>query len=127
MPIVSLSVNNKLLEEISLLIKEKGYSGKSEVFRAGIRKLIEDKKEKEKLSGNVRAILIITLKEHAGEFITELKHRFSDITDTQIHTGLGKEKCAEIFVLNGDANKIKKLLNELETSKKIENARLIVP
>ena len=56
MPIVSISLNEKLLEEIDKLKDEIGYSGRSDVIRASARMLISDNKEKEDLNGDINSV-----------------------------------------------------------------------
>jgi CopG family nickel-responsive transcriptional regulator len=46
MPVVSLSINDGLLEELDKVRDDLGYSGRSEVIRAAIRLLLTDAREK---------------------------------------------------------------------------------
>lgn len=126
MAIVSVSLNDKILEEIDRIQKELGFSGRSEGIRAGARMLISDNKEKEKLTGKINSILLLIHNQKVEDAVTEIKHRFEDITKTQIHTHLKEDKCLEIFVLNGDAGRIKRLANLFQTSRKMEYVKLIV-
>ena len=126
MAIVSVSLNDKILEEIDRIQKELGFSGRSEVIRAGVRMLILDNKEKERLTGKINSILLLIHNQKVEDAVTEIKHRFEDITKTQIHTHLRGDKCLEIFVLNGDAGRIKRLVNLFQTSRKMEYVKLIV-
>jgi CopG family nickel-responsive transcriptional regulator len=126
MAIVSVSLNDKILEEIDRIQKELGFSGRSEGIRAGARMLISDNKEKEKLTGKINSILLLIHNQKVEDAVTEIKHRFEDITKTQIHTHLREDKCLEIFVLNGDAGRIKRLVNLFQTSRKMEYVKLIV-
>ena len=59
MPIVSISLNDDILSEIDKLQKTMGFSGRSEIIRAGIRNLISEEKQRENLSGNIHAILMV--------------------------------------------------------------------
>ena len=126
MAIVSVSLNDKILEEIDRMQKELGFSGRSEVIRAGVRMLVSDNKEKERLTGKINSILLLIHNQKVEDAVTEIKHRFEDITKTQIHTHLREDKCLEIFILNGDADRIKRLVNLFQTSRKMEYVKLIV-
>ena len=126
MAIVSVSLNDKILEEIDRMQKELGFSGRSEVIRAGVRMLVSDNKEKERLTGKINSILLLIHNQKVEDVVTEIKHRFEDITKTQIHTHLREDKCLEIFILNGDAGRIKRLVNLFQTSRKMEYVKLIV-
>lgn len=126
MAIISISLNNKMLEEIDTIQKELGFSGRSEVIRAGARMLIADNKEKEKLAGKINCVLLLIHSQKVEDTVTELKHDFEDIINTQIHRHLKEEKCLEIFILCGDASRVKHLLKSFQTNDKMDYVKLIV-
>ena len=126
MPIISISLSDKLLEETDRIQKELGFSGRSEVIRAGARMLIADSREKEKLVGRINSILLLIHNQKMEDIVTEIKHRFEDITKTQIHSHLRENKCLEVFVLDGDAKRIKEITRLFQTSGKMEYVKLIV-
>ncbi|MEM3654134.1 MAG: CopG family ribbon-helix-helix protein [Candidatus Bathyarchaeia archaeon] len=125
--IISVSLNEEILKEIDEVKKELGFSGRSEVIRAGARMLIADNKEREKLVGKLNPILLLIHSQKAEDIVTKIKHEFEDITKTQIHSHLKEDKCLEIFILDGDAERIKQFANLFQTSRKIEYVKLIVP
>ncbi|MBI5680873.1 MAG: CopG family ribbon-helix-helix protein [Methanobacterium sp.] len=126
MPIISISLNEKLLEEIDKIKDEIGFSGRSDVIRASARLLIFDNKEKEELEGEINSILVLIHKQEAEDKVTEIKHDFEDIINTQIHSHLKDNACLELFILEGDANRTKKLSKKFQTSRKIDYVKLIV-
>ncbi len=126
MPIVSISLNEKLLEEIDKIKDEIGFSGRSEVIRASARMLIADNKEKEKLEGEINSILVLIHGQEVEDSVTEIKHDFEDIINTQIHSHLKENKCMEIFILDGLAERIKELSKMFQKSRKIDYVKLIV-
>lgn len=126
MPIVSISLNEKMLEEIDRLQKELGFSGRSEVIRAGARMLLADKKEKEKLVGTINSILLLIHDQDAEHIVTKIKHDFEDITNTQIHSHLREGKCMEIFILVGDADRINEFVKLFQVSGKMDYVKLII-
>lgn len=126
MPIISISLNEKLLEEIDKIKDEIGFSGRSEVIRASARMLIADNKEKEELSGEINSILVLIHNQEVEDRVTEIKHDFEDIINTQIHSHLKENKCMEIFILDGLADRIKELSKMFQKSRKIDYVKLIV-
>ncbi len=126
MVIVSISLNDKILEEIDKIQCEYGYSGRSEVIRAGARLLIAENKEKEKLSGIINSILIMVHDHDAESLVSEIKHKYEDIMKTQIHSHLHINKCLEIFILEGDAKRIKSIVRDFQVSGKMDYLKLIV-
>lgn len=126
MPIISISLSDKLLEETDRIQKELGFSGRSEVIRAGARMLIADSREKEKLVGRINSILLLIHNQKVEDIVTEIKHGFEDITKTQIHSHLRDNKCLEVFVLDGNAKRIKEITRLFQASGKMEYVKLIV-
>ena len=126
MVIVSISLNDTILKEIDRIQNTVGYSGRSEVIRAGARLLISESKEKDRLTGNINSILLLIHSQEIEDVVTEIKHRFEDITKTQIHSHLRENKCLEVFVLEGDAVRIKEMVRLFQTSRKMEYVKLIV-
>ena len=125
MVIVSISLNDKILEEIDRIQNDYGYSGRSEVIRAGTRLLISENKENEKLFGEINAILLLVHSQDAENIVSDIKHNYEDVTTTQIHSHL-RRKCLEIFVLDGNAEKIKEMVREYQINRKMDYVKLIV-
>ena len=126
MVIISISLTDEILEEIDRLQKELGFSGRSEVVRAGARMLLADSKEKGKLEGRLNSVLLLIHSQKVEDTVTEVKHEFEDIISTQIHNHLREDKCLEVFILEGDAARIKQLVQRFQTSRKLDYVKLIV-
>ena len=126
MPIISLSLNNKILEDIDKIQKDQGYSGRSELIRAGLRLLISESKNSENIFGEIKAILILIHNHDDEQVVSDIKHNFKGVTKTQIHNHFKEDKCLEIFVLEGKAEKIKEMVRLFQTSKKMDLIKLIV-
>ena len=126
MPIVSVSLNDTILKEIDKIQNTHGYSGRSEVIRAGARLLISEHKDTENLTGEINSILLVIHSHDSERIVSEIKHDFKDITKTQIHSHFEHEKCLEIFVLQGNAERVKEMNRLFNTSKKMDTVKLIV-
>jgi CopG family transcriptional regulator, nickel-responsive regulator len=122
MTIISMSINDKLLKDVDTLQEELGFSGRSEVIRAALRLLVADSKEKSELKGNVSAVLIVIHREEDN--INKVKHDFSSVIKTQVHNHVD-HKCLELFIIDGDAEKVKGLVNEFQKLKSTELVKLI--
>jgi len=126
MPIISASLNQKLLKEMGAMQREVGFSGRSEIIRAGLRLLITEQREKAKLKGKVDGVLLIIHEDKYSQEVSNIRHHYSDIIQTQVHNHLENNKCLEIFVLKGDATVVKKVSDEFQTNRKIDFVKLIV-
>jgi CopG family nickel-responsive transcriptional regulator len=126
MTIISLSLNEAILNEIEKIQKEQGYSSRSEVIRAGVRILSSENKEMDLLTGKINSILLLVHDHNVEIVVSNIKHNFEDITTTQIHSHLKNNKCLEIFVLEGDTERIKEMIRQFKTNKKMDLVKLIV-
>jgi CopG family transcriptional regulator, nickel-responsive regulator len=126
MAIVSVSLSDKLLDEIDNLKEEMGFSGRSDVIRASARMIIADNREKKDLKGEINSILILIHNQKDEDKVTEIKHDFEDIISTQIHSHLRENKCLEVFMLNGDAQRMNQISNMFQTCRKMDYVKLIV-
>lgn len=125
MGIVSISLNDNILKEMDELQKEFGFTGRSELIRAGIRMLLTDKLEKEKQIGDIGCVLTVTHEEDDEESVTKIKHRFENIIQTHLHCKIKNNKCLELFVLNGNASKVNEMTREFQSSDDMEHVKLI--
>ena len=126
MPIISISLTDEILNEIDKFQQELGFSGRSEVMRAGARMLLADNKEKGNLEGWLNSVLLLIHAQKVEGSVTEIKHKYEDIISTQIHNHLREDKCLEVFILEGDAGRIKQLVSLFRASGKMDYVKLIV-
>ena len=124
-PIVSISLNNELLEDVDSIMKALGFSGRSELVRAGIRSLISEEKERQDIIGSLHALLLVIHDEESEQQVTSSKHTFDELISTHIHSKIDNNKCLEIFLLKGEADKIKNMTKEFQTNKKMDRVKLI--
>ncbi|VVB99151.1 Putative nickel-responsive regulator [uncultured archaeon] len=127
MPIVSVSIDKETLSELSQLERELGFSGRSEAVRSAVSTLISENNQRKKLTGTVKAVLLAVHGEAAEERATDIKHSFEDVIATQIHSNLRRGKCLEIFVLDGDASRVKEFVARMQGNKGMEYVKLVVP
>ena len=127
MSVVSVSLNDTLLEDIDEFMEEQGFSGRSEVMRTAVRALLRDRKEISDIEGTVDAVVIVTHKDEDSEEIDNIQHDHQDTITTQLHSHMDEHKCLEVFMLHGDAEKVKELYNTFQASSKVEQAKIIVP
>ncbi|OGD58783.1 nickel-responsive regulator 1 [Candidatus Bathyarchaeota archaeon RBG_13_52_12] len=126
MPVISLSLNDQLLEDIDKLQTELGYSGRSEVMRAAIRLFLTDGREKQRLEGNVSGLLLAIHSHEAEHHVTQIKGKYQDIIHTQLHNRFREGKCMELFILEGDAIRIRELSTELQRNEENEYVKLLI-
>ncbi len=125
MPIVSISLNQEILSEIDNLKKSLGFSGRSEAIRAGIRNFVSEEKQKTELSGKVHAILLVVHSDEFDHIVSGIKHNFEDLITTHLHSKIEGDKCMELFVINGEAEKVSIITKDFQTNKKMDTVKLV--
>jgi len=125
MPIVSISLNDEILNELDKLQKSMGFSGRSEAIRAGIRSFVSEEKQKSDLSGNIHAILLVVHNNEFDHIVSGITHNFEDLITTHLHSKIEKEKCMELFVIDGDAEKVSTMTRDFQVNKSMDTVRLV--
>ncbi|KAG0511295.1 MAG: putative nickel-responsive regulator 1 [Nitrosopumilales archaeon] len=125
MPIVSISLNDEILAELDMLKKTMGFSGRSEAIRAGIRNFVSEEKQKIELSGIVHAILLVVHNNEFDHIVSDIKHNFEDLITTHLHSKIEGDKCMELFVINGEAEKVSTITHDFQTNKKMDTVKLV--
>ena len=120
--IISMSLPEDTLQQLDQLTREQNWSGRSETIRQGLRLLQQEHKNRTKVTGNIHAILSVI---HAPQReVAALTHEYQPIILTHLHNHLNDRHCLDVFVLKGDATRIRKLVNSLERDKKVHQVKL---
>jgi len=126
MPIVSISLNDEILSEVDKLKKSMGFSGRSEIIRAGIRNLVSEEKQRSNLSGLIHAILMVIHDEESEQVVTGIKHNYEELIDTHLHSKIDGNKCMELFLLHGQADKVDVMTKDFKTNRKMDQVKLVL-
>jgi len=127
MPIISVSVPENLLEKVESSIKNQGFANRSEIVRQALRSFIMESKSLKDLEGNITAsITIIYKRDTSKEQISEIQHSFGNIISTFLHAHIDEEHCLEVIVVNGEAKKIRKLVNAFRTNEQINQLKVSI-
>jgi CopG family nickel-responsive transcriptional regulator len=125
MPIVSISLNDEILSELDKLQSSMGFSGRSEANRAGIRAFVYDETQKADLAGNIHAILLVVHNDEFDHVVSGITHNFEDLITTHLHSKIEKEKCMELFLIDGDAEKVSTMTKDFQTNKNMDTVKLV--
>lgn len=125
MTIVSVSLNDDILSEIDKLQRALGFSGRSEIVRAGIRNLLAEEKDRQNLSGHLFAVLLAIHDEKSDDQVTEMGHGYDKLITTHIHNKIDGDRCLEIFLLKGEAEEVKDMTKKFQSNKKMDHVKLI--
>ncbi|MCG7841425.1 MAG: CopG family ribbon-helix-helix protein [Methanomassiliicoccales archaeon] len=113
MPIISVSLTDKNVEDLETLQKELGFTGRSEAVRAAMRTLMAESNERRSMAGLVDGVLILVNDACASGPIHDIYHDNHPLIKTHVHNHLGNDKCMNMMVLSGEASDINVLLDQM--------------
>lgn len=122
--IVSISLNRDMIEELDVLQKTLGFTGRSEIVRAGIRTFVQEEKQRQEMSGNKNAILTVVHNDEFDDQVAGIKQDYENLIKTHIHNKIDKDRCVEVLLLDGDAEMIKMITNGFLINKKMDSVKL---
>lgn len=125
MTIVSISLNEDIIKDIDKLQKTMGFSGRSEIVRAGLRNMIAEEREREEIAGHISALLLVIHDEENDEQVTQMRHNYEEVINTHLHSKIDQDRCVEIFLLKGEASSIKEMTKKFQTNRKLDHVKLI--
>ena len=125
MPIVSISLNDEILKQIDNLQSTMGFSGRSDAIRAGIRSFVSEEKQKQDLSGEVNAILLVVHNDEYDNEVNGIKHSYEDLITMHLHNKIDGEKCMELFILKGESEKVTEITENFQINKKMDTIKLV--
>jgi CopG family nickel-responsive transcriptional regulator len=125
MPIISISLNHEILSELDKLQSSMGFSGRSEAIRAGIRAFVSEEKQKADLSGNIHGILLVVHNDEFDHIVSGITHNFEDLITTHLHSKIEREKCMELFLIDGDAEKVSTMTKDFQINKNMDTVKLV--
>jgi CopG family nickel-responsive transcriptional regulator len=131
LPIVSISLTSELLRNLDEFMRSKGYSSRSEAIRDAVRELLSeyelDRFEKQKVTSTITVI-----SEHerhdVDERLTRLRHEHDEIVSGNMHIHLGRTYCLEIFITEGEVDKVLSFIGRIRAMRGIQQVKYtIVP
>ena len=125
MPIVSISLNDEILKQIDNLQSTMGFSGRSDAIRAGIRSFVSEEKQKQDLSGEVNAILLVVHNDEYDNEVNDIKHSYEDLITMHLHNKINEEKCMELFILKGESEEVTEITKNFQINKKMDTIKLV--
>lgn len=121
------SLEKNLLQSLDFLMKEKGYTNRSEYIRDLVR---NDLVRKEWASGaEVVGAITLVYDHHRRELVnilTDVQHDYHELIVSGQHIHLDHHNCLEIIAVRGEPGKIEDLANKLRAAKGVKHGALTV-
>jgi CopG family transcriptional regulator, nickel-responsive regulator len=115
-----------MLAEMDKIQKSYGFSGRSEIVRAGIRSLLSEERERNVITGFIHALFLATHDERSDEQVTEIRHTYDKLITTHLHSKIDTDRCLEVFLLKGNAADIADMTKKFHANKNMDNIKLVV-
>jgi CopG family nickel-responsive transcriptional regulator len=126
MAIVSISAPDDLVDEMDRWIKETGYAGRSEFIRAALRDFLAAQSSEAKAAGRVSATITLVYREGSERRVAEIKHEFTDIVTSMLHSHGPPSLCLEVLVVSGEAAKVRELANGLRSLREVVAVKVAI-
>lgn len=124
---IGVSLPDNLLTKFDSIIKERGYSSRSEGIRDAIRSYITYYEWMGDIRG--RRVGTITLiydhtKRGLSNAIADAQHEYTSLIKSSIHLHMDHQNCLEVIILDGEAEDIRKLDEKLMSLKGVKFVKL---
>lgn len=128
MTVISITLPPDLLRKFDDFIKVRGYYSRSEAFRDAIRSLIAESEVAKTERGTVAATIMITcdyLRKDVDLRVTEIRHEYDDVVIENVHRHIGDKYCLEIFIAQGNNDRILNLISRVRGMHGIQQVRAL--
>ena len=126
---ISISIPSELLRRFDDHIERLGYESRSKAVQNAMQSLVtESKWVCEKMGGGVGAIAMVYDHGVKGleEELTDIQHHFKEIVCSSMHVHLDADNCLEIIAVQGKAEDVRRLTQELKTRKGVKQVQLAI-
>lgn len=122
------SLDSDLLTKFDNLIKGKGYKNRSEAIRDLIREELVSKEwgDKNKETVGVFSLVYDHHQNELSNVLNNIQHNSLDIIRSSTHVHINRHNCLEVIILKGKSSEIKKITDELASTKGIKHGKLIM-
>lgn len=126
MTVVSVTIPGELLKKFDEFTRTRGYYSRSEAFRDAIRSLMAETELAKMETGNVAATIMIICdyaRKDVDLRMTEVRHEFDDVVIENVHRHIGEKYCLEIFIAEGNNDRILDLVGRVRGMRGIQQVR----
>lgn len=116
MTVISITLPPELLRKFDAFMDSRGYYSRSEAFRDAVRSLMGESELAKLETENVAATIMVTCdyaRKDVDLKMSEIRHEFDDVVIENVHRHIGEKYCLEIFITQGNNDRILNLINRL--------------
>lgn len=121
------SLKSSLLEKFDRLISRTGYASRSEAIRDLIREKIisEEWASAESETVGVFSLVYNHEQRELSKTLNRIQHRYVDLIVSSTHIHIDHHNCLEVIILRGTTSMIKKISDELASTRGVKHGKLI--
>lgn len=122
------SLKSALLDRFDRLIEQSGYKNRSEAIRDLIRDrmIAEEWASSDHETVGVFSLIYNHEQRELNQTLTNIQHRYVDIIVSSTHIHIDHHNCLEVIILKGKSSLIKKITDELASTKGVKHGKLIM-
>jgi len=128
MVVVSVTLPSELLENFNDFMKTRGYYSRSEAFRDALRSLMAEAEVSKTETGDISATIMVSCdiqRKDSDLRLTEIRHEYNDVVVENMHRHIRNKHCLEIFVTEGDSQRILNLVGRLRGMRGIQQVKVL--
>lgn len=122
------SLPSTLLKKFDRLIEESGYKNRSEAIRDLIRErmVAEEWAAADRETVGVFSLVYNHEQRELNTTLTNIQHNYVDIIVSSTHIHIDHHNCLEVIILKGQSSLIKKITDELASTRGVKHGKLIM-
>ncbi|HPD30579.1 MAG TPA: nickel-responsive transcriptional regulator NikR [Phycisphaerae bacterium] len=122
---LSLSIEKPLYDRLEKLVKQSGYTNRSEYVRDMIReRLVETEWDKDREVLGTITLIYNHHRRQLSEKLIHLQHHHHTAVKVTTHVHLSRELCAEVIVVQARASRVRELADLMRQQKGVLHADL---
>lgn len=123
------SLESSLLEKFDRLNEQKGYKNRSEAIRDLIReKMVTEEWASSDSAHETVGVFSLVYDHHQRDLnqtLNGIQHRYVDVIVSSTHVHIDHHNCLEVIILRGKQDIIKKISDELASTRGVKHGKLI--
>jgi CopG family nickel-responsive transcriptional regulator len=124
MTIVSMSLEEQILQKFDEASRHRGYRNRSEAFRDALRGFIDETQWNLEVGRTTLIMALVYAKDTTRDQLSSLQHQFHEIR-TMLHTHIDEINCLEIIVAEGTSQSLRRLIEKVRGIRGVKHLKFI--
>lgn len=124
----SVSLPKTLLQELDLMVSQKGYANRSQAIADMVRANLVEYRQQE-ANSEIAGTITLVYDHHKPQLqaaLTDIQHDHHDLIISTMHVHLDHHHCMEVLLLRGKAAGIREIADELLSAKGVKHGKLTI-